>query len=481
AMKKQAKKTILPFLAVITILTALSISAYLVFYNTGEPVKVQQTNAKNINSTPHANGKIGAGPIKFTTSLDNNYYYDKNSVYLYIDLEADKIENYTKTPMNISIVIDRSGSMSEKNKLEYVKKAVEYLIDEAGSDDYVSIVTYDDYVDVLQKTQILNDKYELRQKVNSLKPGGFTNLSGGMFEGYDQVNSNYMRGYVNKVFLLSDGLANRGITDRYKLSTMVKEKNRKDGITISTFGVGTEFNENMMTDIAEYGRGNYYYIKNSSDIPEIFATELKGMKNLVGQNTKMKVRFPKENLKLSKVFGYPYEVEGDYVTIDFKDVFSSQKKSVLLKFDVIKNTERKLVFENELTYEDVTADFRLVTESNVNRIEQTSSLDKYNSSKNESVIQNVAMFEANDIMEEALRNVDDGNYDRAKELMSGARNYMDEQLKTVSPSPEMKRQSDNIDRYSKDVESVEKKTEEERNEMQKSGKYDNYNTRKKNE
>jgi Ca-activated chloride channel family protein len=481
-MKKHTKKSFLPFLAVLTILTALSVSAYLVFYNPDDPVKVQQTNAKNINSTPHANGKIGSGPVKFTSSLDNNYYYDKNSVYLYIDLEADMIsENRSKTPMNISIVIDRSGSMSEKNKLEYVKKAVEYLIDEAGPDDYVSIVTYDDNVDVLQKTQIVNDKYELRQKVNSLQPGGMTNLSGGMFEGYEQVNSNYMRGYVNKVFLLSDGLANRGITDRYKLSTMVKEKNRKDGVTISTFGVGTEFNENMMTDIAEYGRGNYYYIKNSSDIPEIFAAELKGMKNLVGQNTKMKVRFPKDNLKLAKVFGYPYEVEGDYVTIDFKDVFSGQKKSVLLKFDVIKNTERKLVFENELTYEDVTSDFRLVTESNVNNIEQTTSIDRYNSSKNESVIQNVAMFEANDIMEEALKNVDDGNYTRAKELMSGARNYMDKQMNEVAPSPEMKRQSENIDRYSKDVESVEEKSEEERNEMQKSGKYDNYNTRKKND
>lgn len=480
AMKKQTKKTILPFLAVLTILTALSVSAYLVFFNSGDPVKVQQTNAKNIISTPHANGKIGTGPIKFTSSLDNNYYYDKNSVYLYIDLEADKVENRSKTPMNISIVVDRSGSMSEKNKLEYVKKAVEYLIDETGPDDYVSIVTYDDYVDVLQKTQIVSNKYELREKINAIQPGGFTNLSGGMFEGYDQVNSNYMRGYVNKVFLLSDGLANRGITDRYKLSSMVKEKNRKDGITISTFGVGTEFNENMMTDIAEYGRGNYYYIKNSSDIPEIFATELKGMKNLVGQNTKMKVKFPKENLRLNRVFGYPYEVEGDYVTIDFKDVFSSQKKSVLLKFDVIKNSERKLVFENELTYEDVTADFRLVTESNVNNIQQTSSIDQYNRSKNETVIQNVAMFEANDIMEEALKNVDEGNYTRAKELMSGARDYMDKQMIDVAPSPEMKRQSENIDRYSKDVESVEEKTEEERNEMQKSGKYDNYNTRKKN-
>lgn len=481
-MKKQTKKPFLPLLALITILTALSFSAYLVFFKTGEPVKMQQTNAKINVTSPHANGKIGSGPIKFTSSLDNSYYYDNNSVYLYIDLEADKIkESSSRTPMNISIVIDRSGSMGEKNKLEYVKKAVEYLIDEASTDDYISVVTYDDYVDVLQKSQVIKDKYELRQKINSLQPGGFTNLSEGMFEGYDQVNRNYMRGYVNKVFLLSDGLANRGITDRFKLAEMVREKNRRDGITISTFGVGNDFNENLMADIADYGRGNYYYIKNSSDIPEIFANELKGMRNLVGQGTKMKVKFPGENLKVSKVFGYPYEVEGDNVTIDFKDVFSGQKKSVLIKFDITKRTEKKLVFENELTYEDVTSDFKLVTERNVNNIEQTSSIEKYNTNKNEMVVQNVSMFEANEIMEEALRNVDDGNFTKAKELMSGAQNYMDKQMNTVQPSPEMKRQSDNIERYTKDLESVDTKSEEEKKEMQKSGKYDNYNTRKKNE
>lgn len=479
-MKKQNRKLFLPLLAVLSILTALSVSTYIVF-SPGDPVKMHQTNAK-ITSQPNANGKTGSGPIKFTTSLDNNYYYDNNSVYLYVDLEADKIgDERSRTPMNISIVIDRSGSMGEKNKLEYVKKAVDYLIDEANTDDYISVVTYDDYVDVLQKSQVIRDKYELREKISALQPGGFTNLSEGMFEGYDQVNKSYMRGYVNKVFLLSDGLANRGVTDRHKLAQIVKDKNRRDGVTISTFGVGNEFNENLMTDIADYGKGNYYYIKNSSDIPEIFATELRGMRNLVGQGTKMKVRFPNENLKVSKVFGYPYEVEGDQVTIDFKDVFSGQKKSVLIKFEITKKTEKKLEFENELTYEDVTADFRLVTEKNMNMIERTSSAEKYNGSKNETVIQNVAMFEANEIMEEALRNVDDGNYTKAKELMTGARDYMDKQMNTVAPSPEMKRQSDNIDRYSKDVESVEKKTDEERNEMQKSGKYDNYNTRKKNE
>lgn len=477
AMKKHSKKTILPFLAAIAVLTALSFSAYTIFFKTGEPVKVQQTKS-TLNIQTNAAGKIGSGPVKFTTSLNNSYYYDKNSVYLYIDLEADKISDETRrTPMNISIVIDRSGSMGEKNKLEYVKKAVQYLIDEAGSDDYVSVVTYDDYVDVLQKSQVIRERYELREKINALQPGGFTNLSGGMFEGYDQVNGSYMRGYVNKVFLLSDGLANRGITDRFKLADMVREKNRRDGITISTFGVGNDFNENLMTDIADYGRGNYYYIKNSSDIPEIFATELRNMKNLVGQNTKMKIRFPKDNLRVSKVFGYPYDVEGDAVTIDFKDVFSGQKKSVLIKFDITEAPKGNINFENELTYEDVTADFRQVTERSKNYAEQTSSIDKYNTNKNETVAQNIAMFEANEIMEEAMRNVDDGNYNAARELMSGATDYLNEQMKTVNPSPEMKRQQENIDRYNKELESVETKSEEEKKDMQKSGKYDNYNTR----
>lgn len=479
-MKKQAKRTFLPFLAIIAILTALSVSAYIVF-SPGDPVKMHQTNAR-ITTNPNASGKTGSGPIKFTTSLDNNYYYENNSVYLYVDLEADKVgDERTRTPMNISIVIDRSGSMGEKNKLEYVKKAVDYLVDEVNTDDYVSVVTYDDYVDVLQKSQVIRDKYELREKISALQPGGFTNLSEGMFEGYDQVNKSYMRGYVNKVFLLSDGLANRGVTDRHKLAQIVKDKNRKDGITISTFGVGNEFNENLMTDIADYGKGNYYYIKNSSDIPEIFATELRGMRNLVGQGTKMKVRFPKENLRVSKVFGYPYEVEGDQVTIDFKDVFSGQKKSVLIKFDITNKTEKKLEFENELTFEDVTADFRLVTEKNVNTIERTSSIDKYNGSKNETVVQNVAMFEANDLMEEALRKADDGDYTKAKEILTGAQDYMSNQMKSVSPSPEMKRQNENLERYSKDLEGIENKSEDEKKEVQKSGKYDNYNTRKKNE
>jgi Ca-activated chloride channel family protein len=470
-MKKQNKTQLILFMAIFAVISAFSIAAYSGLFTKSSPVKMNQTSM--VPKPP-----AGGGPIQLTTSLDNDYYYDNENVYLYVDLKTGKVEaSKERTPLNIAIVIDKSGSMAEKNKLEYVKKAVEYIIDEAGSDDYVSVVTYDDYVNVLQRSEIIHDKYELREKITKIKPDGFTNLSGGMFEGYDQVNKSFSRGYVNRVLLLSDGLANKGITDRHELSDMVRNKNRKDGITISTFGVGNDFNENLMTDIADYGKGNYYYIRNSSDIPEIFASELKGIRNLVGQGTKMKIKFPEKYLSLNKVFGFPYEIEGDNIVVDFKDMFSEQTKGVLIKFNVKKKIDTRLTFESELTYQDVTADFKTVTQREENIIQPAGNREDFTKNRNEQVAQNISVLEANDLMENALREADNGNYDNARGLLKDAKNYMDKQMDVVAPSSEMKRQQDNIERYGSELESAEEKSDDEKKEMQKSGKYDNYNTR----
>jgi hypothetical protein len=180
---------------------------------------------------------------------------------------------------------------------------------------------------------------------------------------------------------------------------------------------------------------------------------------------------------MNKVFGYPYEIDGDDIIIDFKDVFSEQTKGVLIKFDVKRRIEGRLKFESELTYQDVTADFREVTERSENSIEPAGNKYEFDKNRNESVVQNVSVFEANDLMETALKQADDGNYEQARVMLQNARGYMDKQMDDVAPSSEMKRQSENIDRYGKDLESAETKTEEEKKEMQKSSKYDNYNTR----
>ena len=192
-MKKQNKTPFILFLIVFVIASALSVSAYTGVF------KKDVIGKDNPPKFPPI-GNTGGGPLQLTTSLDNEYYFDNNNVYLYIDLKADRVgDEKDRSPLNIAVVIDRSGSMGDKNKLDYVKKAVEYIIDQAGRDDYVSVVTYDDYVDVLQRSQTIRDKSDLKDKISKLQPGGFTNLSEGMFEGYDQVNNTYSRGYVNRV------------------------------------------------------------------------------------------------------------------------------------------------------------------------------------------------------------------------------------------------------------------------------------------
>lgn len=442
------------------------------------------TGVKKQNPTPGYNRTTiaGGGPIKLSTSLNNKYFYDNNQLYLYVDLKADKIEStHGRTPLNVSIVIDKSGSMSEKKKLEYVKKSVEYIIDQLESDDYVSVVTYDDNVNVIQRSAVVTDKYELKNKIRDLTPGGYTNLSGGMFKGYDLANSTYTKGYVNRVLLLSDGLANVGITDRHELAGKVRDKNRRDGITISTFGVGNDFNENLMADIADYGKGNYYYIKDSEQIPDIFASEMNGIKNMVGQGAKIKIHFPEDYLSLNKVYGYPYETEGDAIVIDFKDVFSDQNKAVLLKFDIKKRINRKLEFTSELTYDDVTANLKPVQEYSTCAIEPVKSQGEFEKGYDDAVRQNVAVFEANDLMEQALRDADNGNYTDAKKKLEQGQEYMKNQMSEIAPSPEMSRQKESMDKYEEDLNSAETKTDEEKKEMQKSGKYDNYNARKKNQ
>jgi len=181
------------------------------------------------------------------------------------------------------------------------------------------------------------------------------------------------------------------------------------------------------------------------------------------------------------VFGYPYEASGDEVVIDFKDVFSEQAKSVLVKFDVIRRIDSRINFETELTYEDVNSNFNRISSIDDRTLAPANSREEYMKGSNETVTQNISVFESNDMMENALREADNGNYDNARHLLSGAQQYMQNQMDQVAPSPEMRRQSESMDKYGKDLNSAETKSDEEKKEMQKSGKYDNYNLRKNNQ
>jgi Ca-activated chloride channel family protein len=234
-----------------------------------------------------------------------------------------------------------------------------------------------------------------------------------------------------------------------------------------------------MVDLATYGKGNSYYIKNSVDIPEIFSNELSRIRILAAQETKIKVKFPSEYLSVKNVFGYHYQVNGDEVVIDLKDIFSGQKKSILIKFNVDKRFGSKQTLECFLTYNDVKNEIKNIEEKVFVYITPVKTISEYETGVNVPVTQYIVKQEANDIMEQALYDVENGNYQNAREKVKKGKEYMKEQMNTLPQSGDMDEQYNNLDKYGQDLDNIETKTDDDKKGIQKDNKYKNYGTRNK--
>jgi Ca-activated chloride channel family protein len=157
-------------------------------------------------------------PINIDLALDKHYLLpgNKHVAYLMIKLTAPTEVNTGRPVQNLSFVIDRSGSM-HGDKLNYTKKAVSFAIGHLGSQDYYSVVTFDDTVNLVSTSQKVENKDALIQSVMRINSGGCTNLSGGMLQGLKEVKHNFKKEQINRVLILTDGQANRGVTDRIRL------------------------------------------------------------------------------------------------------------------------------------------------------------------------------------------------------------------------------------------------------------------------
>ncbi len=195
-----------------------------------------------------------------------------------VALHAPKVsQSYERPKLNLSLVIDCSGSMSG-GKLEYVKTAVFHLLDLLGEEDIVSVVAFDTHVETLVYRHNVTDNNRLmmKEQVRRLQPGSSTNLSGGWLRGCHCVAEGLDEAMISRTFLLTDGLANVGIVDIEELGFHSQEIHNR-GISTSTFGVGRDYNEFLLERMATLGGGNYYYIESPIMIEDIFMRELENL------------------------------------------------------------------------------------------------------------------------------------------------------------------------------------------------------------
>jgi Ca-activated chloride channel family protein len=254
-------------------------------------------------------------------------------VYLRLSLKtlaARKTD--TRPPINVALVIDRSGSMSG-DRLAAAKKGAETALERLGSDDIVSLVSYNHEVDVLREADRVGAHRDALQKaVDSLTASGTTALHAGVKEGGEQVKAHLSDLKVNRVVLLSDGLANVGPSTPGALAELGRELASK-GISVSTIGLGLEYNEDLMQRLAASSDGNHAFVERPSDLAEIFDREFGDALSVAARDIIIQIEC-KSGFTPKRVLGRDAEISGSRVTLKLNQLPADNERYVVVALDV---------------------------------------------------------------------------------------------------------------------------------------------------
>jgi Ca-activated chloride channel family protein len=217
-----------------------------------------------------------------------------------------------------------------EGKIAATREAAKLIVDRLGPTDRLGIVTYSTEVETLLKPEPLRDREGAKRTIDAVTTGGTTNLSGGWLLGLKYASRVHSKRSVTRVVLMTDGLANRGVTAAEKLGEIARNYHRK-GIVTSTMGFGEEFNEECLTEMASAGGGNFHYIRHADDASRIFLDELRDVLSVAAQNVVFTLR-PARGFHLREILNnYHFgEVEGG-MEVFAGDVYTGEDKTLLLR------------------------------------------------------------------------------------------------------------------------------------------------------
>lgn len=273
------------------------------------------------------------GALTMTARLSHPWVSaGRQDVFLTVDLKAKEVAGAERAPLNLALVIDRSGSMSGF-KLNQAKLAAKQLVAQLRSVDRLSIVHYGSDVKSLAG-QAATDagKREMLAYLEGIFDDGGTNIGAGVSQGRDLLMAS-MAGYkVNRVVLISDGQPTEGMTDTAGLTELVRET-RAHGISVSSIGVGSDFNEDLMQAIAEVGAGAYAYLSDAAQLSTIFQKDLNQAATQVASGVMLELSLP-SGVELGEVLGYRTDVQGRTVRVLLPDFASGQTERLVARLSI---------------------------------------------------------------------------------------------------------------------------------------------------
>ncbi|WP_432823233.1 vWA domain-containing protein [Trichloromonas sp.] len=254
------------------------------------------------------------------------------SVVIKVSLDVPVLPRQTaRPPVNLALVFDRSGSMSG-SKIEKARQAAVEALRRLGPGDLFSLVVYDHQVQTLVSAQSAANTEWIESQIRSIHPGGNTALFGAVSQGAAEVRRHVHQPYVHRVILLSDGLANVGPSAPEDLARLGAAL-LKEGISVTTIGIGTDFNEDLMTRLAARSDGNHYFVEDSRDLSRIFAAELGDVLSVAARRVVVEVECP-AGVRPLRVIGREGRIRGNRVEIQMNQLYGGQEKFALIEVEV---------------------------------------------------------------------------------------------------------------------------------------------------
>lgn len=264
---------------------------------------------------------------------------------------ADGVSARAAAPVNLSLVIDRSGSM-KGTRLRNAVSAATSAVDRLGDGDVVNVITFDTQTQVVVPPTVIGPgaRESVNARIRGITLGGDTCISCGIEEGMSLLAQT--AGKVNRMILLSDGDANHGVRDVPGFRGIAQRAQAR-GVSVTTIGVDVDFNEKIMTAIAQDSNGRHYFVENDAALPRIFEQETESLTRTVASNAEAVIELA-PGVELDRVFDRSFRRAGNQVIVPLGSFSGSEVKTVLMKVRAPRGREGLTpVADVDLTYRDL--------------------------------------------------------------------------------------------------------------------------------
>jgi len=242
-------------------------------------------------------------PFAVTTSVAAAPWAPERQI-VHIALQGYELPERERRPLNLTFLVDVSGSMNSPDKLELAKKAMNLAIDRLRPQDSLSVTYYAEGAGTTLQPTPGDEKLKMRCAVASLRASGGTAGATGMTNAYDQAQAGFARDKVNRILMFTDGDFNVGVTDNKRLEDYVAEK-RSTGIYLSVYGFGRgNYQDERMQTIAQAGNGTAAYVDDLNEARRLFGTAFDKGAFPIADDVKIQVEFNPARVAEWRLIGY---------------------------------------------------------------------------------------------------------------------------------------------------------------------------------